>query len=103
MVLTPSTMQELGTAAPDFALPDTEGNTVSLASFADKEALLVVFMCNHCPYVKHVADAFNEFAKEYLPKGLGVVGISSNDADNYPDDGPEKMAEEAARRGYVFP
>ena len=103
MVLTPSTMQELGVYAPDFVLPDTNSNMVSLAGFSDKDALLVVFMCNHCPYVKHIADAFNEFVKEYQPKGLAVVGISSNDADNYPDDGPEKMAAEAARRGYVFP
>jgi peroxiredoxin len=103
MVLTPSTMQELGTIAPDFSLEDTNGKAVSLASFADKDALLVVFMCNHCPYVKHLADAFSAFAKEYQPKGLAVVAISSNDADNYPDDGPEKMAEEAALRDYSFP
>ena len=63
----------------------------------------MVFMCNHCPYVRHIADKFSAFAQEYQAKGLAVVGISSNDADNYPDDGPEKMAEEAERRGYSFP
>lgn len=103
MSLTPSTMQELGSPAPDFQLQDTEGNNVSLSDFKDKSALLVVFMCNHCPYVIHVADVFGAFAEEYQPKGLGIVAISANDATNYPDDGPEKMAAEAAARGYTFP
>ncbi len=103
MSLTPSTMLELGTQAPDFHLKDTGSKEVGLNDFADKPALLVVFMCNHCPYVKHIADAFSAFADEYQPKGLGVVGISANDAVNYPDDGPEKMAEEAKMRGYTFP
>lgn len=103
MSLTPSTMLELGTPAPDFQLKDTEGNNVGLSDFSDKSALLVVFMCNHCPYVIHIADAFSAFANEYQPKGLGIVAISANDAANYPDDGPEKMAEEAKTRGYTFP
>ncbi|MCG6975950.1 MAG: thioredoxin family protein [Acidiferrobacterales bacterium] len=103
MTLTPSTMLALGTPAPEFSLKDTSGKKVSLADFSDKDALLVVFMCNHCPYVRHIADKFSAFAQEYQAKGLAVVGISSNDADNYPDDGPEKMAEEAERRGYSFP
>lgn len=103
MTLTPSTMLELGTPAPDFTLEDTSGRKVSLADFSGKDALLVIFMCNHCPYVKHIADEFSAFAREYQPKGLAVVGISSNDADNYPDDGPDKMVEEAKRRGYSFP
>jgi peroxiredoxin len=96
-------MLALGTPAPEFSLKDTSGKKVSLADFSDKDALLVVFMCNHCPYVRHIADKFSAFAQEYQAKGLAVVGISSNDADNYPDDGPEKMAEEAERRGYSFP
>ncbi|KPK50151.1 MAG: alkyl hydroperoxide reductase [Thiotrichales bacterium SG8_50] len=103
MSLTPSTMLALGTPAPDFSLVNIDGKTVSLSDFSDSKALLVVFMCNHCPYVKHIADALSAFADEYREQGLAVVGISSNDADNYPDDGPEKMAEEARRRGYRFP
>jgi peroxiredoxin len=103
VTLTPSTMLALATPAPDFSLKDTSGKNISLADFSDKDALLVVFMCNHCPYVKHIADAFSAFAREYQARGLAIVGISSNDADNYPDDGPEKMAEEAERRGYNFP
>lgn len=102
MSLTPSTMLELGTPAPEFLLKNAAGNDVGLETFADKPALLVVFMCNHCPYVKHIADAFSDFANEYQPKGLGIVAISANDATNYPDDGPEKMAQEAKNRGYTF-
>lgn len=102
MSLTPSTMLELGTPAPEFFLKDTTGTEVRLENFADKSALLVVFMCNHCPYVKHIADAFSKFANEYQSKGLGIVAISANDAANYPDDGPEKMAQEAKKRGYTF-
>jgi peroxiredoxin len=96
-------MQELGTPAPDFSLVSTDGHTVRLADFADKPALLVVFMCNHCPYVKHIADQLAEFARAYAPKGLAMVGISSNDAEHYPDDGYEEMKREAKVRGYVFP
>jgi len=103
MSLTPSTMLELGTPAPDFLLKDTEGNNVSLSDFSDRPALLVAFICNHCPYVKHLADVFSAFASEYQPKGLGVVAISANDAGNYADDGPEKMAQEVKTRGYTFP
>lgn len=103
MVRTASTMLPLGTEAPDFALPDTTGKTVSLADFSDAPALLVVFMCNHCPYVKHVASALAELAREYQQRGVAVVGINSNDVEAYPDDSPEKMAEEVQRRGYSFP
>jgi len=103
MVRTASTMLPLGTQAPDFSLPDAEGKTVSLGDFADAPALLVVFMCNHCPYVKHVADGLAELAREYQARGVAVVGINSNDAATYPDDAPEKMAEEVKRRGYTFP
>ncbi len=103
MVLTPSTMLKLGTAAPDFSLPDTTGKITSLADFSDKEVLLVVFMCNHCPYVIHLKSALAVFARDYESKGLAVVGINSNDVENYPDDSPEKMAQDVAEQGYGFP
>jgi peroxiredoxin len=103
MVETPSTMIPLGTAAPDFALPDTQDRTVRLADFAASRALLVVFMCNHCPYVKHLAPALASLAREYGPRGVAIVGINSNDVERYPEDGPKKMAEEVKARGYTFP
>lgn len=102
MALTPSTMLELGTTAPAFSLPDTAGNTVSLADFADKP-LVVAFWCNHCPYVKHLKDGFATFAREYGDQGLAVVAISANDAEKYPDDSPEKMKEDAEAHAYPFP
>ena len=101
MALTPSTMLALGTSAPNFALPDTEGNTVTREQFAGKP-LLVMFICNHCPYVKHVAPELARLGNDYADR-LGVVGIQSNDIVAYPDDGPEKMKEEVALRGYGFP
>jgi peroxiredoxin len=103
MVLTPSTMLPLGTKAPDFSLVNVDGRTVSLSDFADAPALLVVFMCNHCPYVKHLADALAKFASECQSRGLAVVGINSNDVGSYPADSPEQMVAEAERRGYEFP
>ena len=103
MARTLSTMLELGTAAPAFRLPDTKGRLVSLDDFDAARALLVIFMCNHCPYVKHVREAIAVLACDYQTKGLAVVGISSNDAEKYPDDGPRQMAEEVAAAGYVFP
>ncbi len=103
MVQTASTMMELGVEAPEFSLPDCRGKTVSLADCADAKALLVIFMCNHCPYVKHVADGLSKLAVEYQRRGVAVVGINSNDVQNYPDDAPDKMLEEAKRRGYTFP
>lgn len=104
MVRTASTMiLSLGAKAPDFALPDTEGRIVRLSDFGDAPALLVIFMCNHCPYVKHIADQLARFAKEYQTKGVAIVGINSNDVANYPDDSPEKMREEVKLRGYTFP
>jgi len=103
MVRTASTMLPLGTQAPEFSLPDVDGSTVSLNDFAEAPALLVIFMCNHCPYVIHVADELARLAKEYRQRGVAVVGISSNDVANYPADSPEKMAEEARKRGYTFP
>lgn len=104
MVRTVSTMLELGVQAPDFQLPEpVTGHTVSLEDFKEAPALLVMFMCNHCPYVKHIRSALAEFAREYQPKGLASVGINANDVQNYPDDSPEKMAEEVESQGYVFP
>lgn len=96
-------MLNLGTTAPEFSLPDAGGKVVSLNDFAGSPALLVAFICNHCPYVKHIRDEFAAFAREYREKGLQVLAISSNDVANYPDDSPEKMAEEAESAGYIFP
>ncbi len=102
MVRTASTMLPLGTQAPDFSLPDTEGEMVTLADYQGSKALLVIFMCNHCPYVKHVAPQLKRLADDVQPQGVAVVGISSNDAEKYPDDSPEAMAKEKADRGYNF-
>ncbi len=103
MVKTASTMLALGTVAADFTLPDTKGARVSLSDFPDAPALLVIFMCNHCPYVKHVAEGLAALAKEYQRRGVAVVGINANDASAFPDDAPAKMAEEVKLRGYTFP
>lgn len=103
MARTPSTMLPLGTLAPDFSLPNVDGRTVSLADFKQAPALVVVFMCNHCPFVKHVAPELARLAKDYQPRGVAFVGISSNDAAAFPDDSPAKMKEEAKARGYTFP
>jgi peroxiredoxin len=103
MVKTASTMLALGTPAPDFSLPDTEGKTVALADFADAPALLVIFMCNHCPFVKHVAEELAKLTKEYQGRGVAVVGINSNDAESFPEDSPANMAKEIRNRGYTFP
>ena len=103
MALTPSTMLPLGTTAPDFRLPDTNAKTVSLADFRDKSALLVIFMCNHCPYVKHIREGLAQLARDYIPRGVGMVGINSNDVANYPEDSPANMAKEVKSAGYNFP
>lgn len=103
MVKTPSTMLPLGTPAPDFTLPNVDGSTVSLSDFAGAKGLLVVFMCNHCPFVIHIADELAKFAEDYMARGLAVVGISSNDVNTHPQDSPDKMKQEAAARGYKFP
>ena len=89
--------------APAFSLPDPSGKVHSLDDFAGRPALLVAFICNHCPYVKHVAPAFAQLAKEYQAQGVGVVAINANDCEHYPDDSPAKMKEEIAERGYTFP
>ena len=96
-------MAALGMAAPDFALPDTDGRTVVLADFADAPGLLVVFMCNHCPFVIHLREELMRSVKRYQGRGLAVVGISSNDVEAFPQDGPEPMAREAQELGYTFP
>ncbi len=103
MAKTESTMIELGMAAPDFALPDTDGQTVGLGDFADPPSLLVVFMCNHCPFVRHIREELAPFVKRYQAKGLAVVAISSNDVEAFPEDGPEAMAREVDEFGYTFP
>ncbi len=104
MSLTPSTMRlSPGDQAPDFSLPAPSGKVHSLAEFEGRRALLVAFLCNHCPYVKHIAPAFTQLAKEYQEQGVGVVAINSNDFEHYPDDSPAKMKEEIAARGYTFP
>jgi peroxiredoxin len=101
---TASTMAPLGTEAPDFSLLEpATGKTVSLDDFDDARALLVMALSNHCPFVKHVAAGIADFAREYQPKGLAMVGIGANDVERYPADSPEKIAEEVERRGYVFP
>ena len=103
MARTPSTMLELGTAAPEFSLIDPASNKqVSLSDFEGKP-LLVAFICNHCPYVILIKEEFTKFAKEYQKKGLQVVAINANDVANYPDDSPEKMAEDVNNFGYTFP
>ncbi len=103
MVNTPSTMAPLGTKAPSFRLPDIEGKLVSLDDFKSAPALLVVFLCNHCPFVKHVLPHFVVLAQEYQRRGVGIIGISSNDVDSYPADAPEKMAELSRAVGFTFP
>jgi len=103
MAVTASTMLPLGTSAPDFSLPDTEGNLVSLDGFKDAPASLVIFMCNHCPFVKHVLDGLVELVKVYQAKGVAVVGINSNDVEDYPEDRPEMMAKVAKQKGFTFP
>jgi len=103
MAQTPSTMLALGTPAPDFRLPDTNGRLVARDDLADAPALLVMFICNHCPFVKHIREGLARFARDYQGKGLAVVGINSNDVANYPEDSPAKMAAEVKAAGYVFP
>jgi peroxiredoxin len=104
MSATPSTMLALGTSAPQFALPDVaSGKTVSLSDFADHQALLVIFLCAHCPYVLHVAPELARLAQDYAGKSVGIVGITSNDVRDYPQDAPEPTAKWAAQAGLTFP
>ena len=103
MAETPSTMLDLGTPLPSFSLPDFNGRTVSSADVKGSKALVVAFICKHCPFVKHIRQEFSRFAREYEAKGLKVVAIASNDITEFPEDGPEGMKQEAAEAGYVFP
>jgi thiol-disulfide isomerase/thioredoxin len=104
MALTASTMLSLGTQAPDFHLPDVvSGQTISLSTFAQKKALLVMFICRHCPFVKHVKEELAQLGKDYINKGLGIVAISTNDAKNYPDDAPELLKGMAIELDFNFP
>lgn len=103
MAETPSTMLALGTPCPDFDLPDPQGRRHRRDDFAEAPALLVMILCNHCPFVKHLKPALADFAREYRERGLAIVGINANDVEAHPDDAPERMAEDASRFGYVFP
>jgi peroxiredoxin len=103
MVAVNSTMLPLGTKAPDFALPDVSGKRVQLADFTGAKALVVMFICNHCPYVKHIRSELVRLGKDYGPRGVALVAISANDAQKYPADAPAEMAREAAAAGYTFP
>ena len=104
MARTTSRMLPLGTQAPPFALRDTvTGRSVALADFAASPVLLVAFICNHCPFVKHILNGFGGFARDFGARGVAVTAISSNDAVSYPEDGPEKMASVATRERFTFP
>lgn len=103
MVAVESTMLELGTPAPDFTLPDPDGVQHTLAGVAGEHGTLVAFVCNHCPYVKLIAPTLGAKAAEWTGKGIGVIGVNSNDADAYPDDAPAKMAVQAKQWGWTFP
>lgn len=102
MVKTASTMLSLGTLAPDFSLLNVDGRTISRGDFAS-HPLLVMFICNHCPFVKHIADELARLGAEYSARGVAIVAINSNDPSTHPDDSPERMVHEAESRGYVFP
>ena len=96
-------MLPLGTQAPNFSLINTDSQTVSLSDFSGKPALLVMFICNHCPFVKHIAEELSVLGREYQSRGAGIVAISSNDSTKHPEDSPEQMVHESENRGYVFP
>ena len=104
MAATESTMElELGTTAPHFNLPDLDGKNVCIDDFWASKALLVMFICSHCPYVRHLRPGIAQLAREYQPRGLATVAIASNDLEQYPQDGPEGMRQEIAEAGYTFP
>ena len=103
MAVTPSTMVPLGTQAPDFSLEATDGSTVSLSELDNGKPLLMMFICNHCPFVVHVREGLVKLAKAYQDRGVSVVAICSNSIETHPDDGPEKMAETAKEFGFTFP
>lgn len=104
MAVTPSTMLPLGTIAPEFQLPEvTSGAMISLKTFAAKKALLAMFICQHCPYVQHVKEELARLGREYTNKDIGIVAISANDAERYPDDAPDQLKVFAKRAGFTFP
>jgi peroxiredoxin len=103
MVRTPSTMLPLGTEAEDFSLINTDGRTLSFADVAGERGTVLMFICNHCPFVKHVANELAAIGYEYMPKGVGMVAINSNDVVSHPADSPEQMIHESEQRGYSFP
>lgn len=104
MARTPSVMIPLGSIADDFVLPDTvSGKDISLAESKGTMATVIMFICNHCPFVKHVNNQLVQLANEYIPKGISFIAISANDADNYPEDSPEQMKKTAAQLQYPFP
>ncbi len=103
MAEVPSTMLPLGTAAPGFSLPSPDGEVVSLERYENAPALLVMFLCPHCPYVKHLRSGISAFVEEYQERGMAAVAINSNDIERFPDDSPERMAEEVSQAGYTFP
>ncbi len=104
MAQTASTMLPLGTPAPAFSLPEpATGKIIALADFHAAPALLVIFMCNHCPFVKHIRQGLIDFARDYQPRKLAMIAISANDSANYPGDSPAQMAEETKAFGYSFP
>lgn len=103
MAATESNMLDLGTLAPAFQLPDFNGRIVKRDDFKGAPALVVAFICNHCPFVKHIRSELANFAREYQTKGVAVVAINSNDVEAYPQDGADGMAEEARSAGYTFP
>ncbi|MBV9020839.1 MAG: thioredoxin family protein [Ktedonobacteraceae bacterium] len=104
MVAVGSTMLPLGTQAPDFHLPDVvSGKTISLATFADKKALFVMFICRHCPYVQHVQGELARIGEDYQDKSVGIVAISANDTTNFPEDAPDKLKAMAEELGFTFP
>jgi peroxiredoxin len=103
MARTPSTMLPLGTPAPDFSLSDTDGRIVSLNDLKGAPALLVIFICNHCPFVKLIRDELAKLGRDYQTRGVAIAGINSNDPASHPEDSPEKMKEEAREAGYTFP
>jgi len=104
MVETPSTMVNLGTAAPGFELPDVvSGQTISLGTFAGKKGLLFMFLSRHCPFVKHIQEELARIGRDYAAKELGIVAISANDVANYPEDAPDKLKDMAQSLGFAFP
>jgi peroxiredoxin len=103
MVKTASTMLPLGTKAPSFNLLNVDGRMVKLDDFSKAPAVVVMFICNHCPFVKHIAEGLAKFGSDMQQRGVGVVAVNSNDTSTYPDDSPERMVHEVEQRGYTFP